>query len=123
MDAFTKFVWIYPTKILNTKGVSDKLRLQQETFGNPRKKIVDKIGASIEMTDWGLENNLERIQTTTGLPRGNGQVESFRQVILNVLSMKIQISVIRITELVKYECLKQNEMIFEKELTVSNFTK
>lgn len=88
IDAFTKFVWIYPTKTTNTKEVLDKLKLQQQSFGNPRRIISDK-GSAFTSEDFKKfcdEEKIEHAFTTTGLPRANGQVERINRSIIPILT-------------------------------------
>jgi len=42
IDAFTKFVWLYPTKTVTSKEVIEKLELQKSIFGNPSRIISDR---------------------------------------------------------------------------------
>ncbi|GFS81504.1 transposon Tf2-11 polyprotein [Trichonephila clavipes] len=39
IDAFTKFVWLYPVKSTSSRDALDKLKQQEITFGNPHRKI------------------------------------------------------------------------------------
>jgi len=77
VDGFSKFVWIYPTKTTNTKEVLEKLRSQQKVFGNPCRIISDRGSAftSDDFQNYCREENIEHILITTGVSRGNGQVE------------------------------------------------
>lgn len=88
VDAFTKFVWIYPTKTTNAKEVLDKLKFQQQTFGNPRRIISDKGAAytSDDFESYCEAEKIEHIKTTTGMPRANGQVERINRTIIPVLT-------------------------------------
>lgn len=86
-DAFTKFTWIYPTKTTNTKEVLDKLKLQQQIFGNPRRIISDRGAAftSKEFEEYCQSEKMDHSTITTGLPRSNGQVERINQCIIPIL--------------------------------------
>ncbi|GFW91653.1 transposon Tf2-9 polyprotein [Trichonephila clavipes] len=42
IDAFTKFVWLYPVKSTSSRDALDKLKQQEITFGNPHRIITDK---------------------------------------------------------------------------------
>lgn len=88
IDAYTKFVWIYPVKTLTSKETVDKLRLHQKDYGNPRRIITDRGTAFTgkEFEDYCNEEGIEHIKITTGIPRGNGQVERMNQIIISVLS-------------------------------------
>lgn len=88
IDAFTKFTWIYPVKTTKAEEVVKKLELQREIFGNPVRVIADKAGAfkSNELKLYCEANNIERHLITTGVSRGNGQVERLNRVIIAMLT-------------------------------------
>ncbi|GFS92627.1 transposon Tf2-8 polyprotein [Trichonephila clavipes] len=88
IDSFSKFVWIYPVKSTSTKDALDKLILQQTIFGNPSKIITDKGSAftSTKFQKFCQEESIEHIQITTGVPRGNGQIERMHETIIPVLT-------------------------------------
>lgn len=88
VDGFSKFVWIYPTKTTNTKEALDKLKIQQQHFGNPRRIISDKGSAftSHDFKTFCEEEKIEHLFTTTGLPRANGQVERINRCIIPILT-------------------------------------
>ncbi|GFY54624.1 retrovirus-related Pol polyprotein from transposon 17.6 [Trichonephila inaurata madagascariensis] len=52
-----KFTWLYPVKTVSAENALEKLKLQQKTFGN-----------------------------STGIPRGNGQVERIHRTLIQVLT-------------------------------------
>ncbi|UYV81442.1 hypothetical protein LAZ67_20001196 [Cordylochernes scorpioides] len=84
-DGFTKFTWIYPTK---TSEVIQKLESQQQIFGNPRRIITDQGTAftSNDFKEYCKEESIEHCCITTGVPRGNGQVERINRTIVSVLT-------------------------------------
>lgn len=88
IDSFSKFCWLFPTKTTATKEVIEKLLVHQQTFGNPIRLITDKGTAftSNQFKEYCHENLIEHITITTGVPRGNGQVEKLNQVIISVLT-------------------------------------
>lgn len=88
VDAFSKYVWIYPTKTTNAQEAIQRLRQQSELFGNPRRIVSDKGAAftSHDFKEYCAEKNIEHVEVTTGVPRGNGQVERVNQVILAMLT-------------------------------------
>ncbi|GFX90852.1 transposon Tf2-9 polyprotein [Trichonephila clavipes] len=88
INSFSKFVWIYPVKSTSTKDALDKLILQQTIFGNPSKIITDKGSAftSTEFQKFCQEESIEHVQITTGVPRGNGQIERMHETIIPVLT-------------------------------------
>lgn len=88
IDAFTKFVWIFPTKSVTSAETVSKLRILTAIFGNPRRIIVDKGGAFIggDFQDHCSDEDIEVIKITTGVARGNGQVERIHRTIIGSLS-------------------------------------
>lgn len=88
IDAFTKFAWLYPTKTTNVQEVLSSLEKQQKTFGNPRRIVSDKGSAftSTAFRDYIEREEIEHVLVTTGVPRGNGQVERVNQVIIPLLT-------------------------------------
>lgn len=88
VDAFTKFVWIFPTKTTTAAETISKLTVVTNVFGNPRRIITDRgtaFTADAFKEHCGSEK-IETVLTTTGVPRGNGQVERMHRVIIAVLS-------------------------------------
>lgn len=82
-DAFSKFVWIFPTKSTGAEEALSKLTIHEATFGSPRRFIGDK-GAAFKSNifkEYCEEKRIELILITTGVPRGNGQVERQNNII------------------------------------------
>ncbi|GFW44011.1 hypothetical protein TNCV_997761 [Trichonephila clavipes] len=88
IDAFTKFTWLYPVKSTTLEDALDKLKLQQKTFGNPKRMIIDKGSPfnSKGFDDYCTEENIQNLQITTGVPRGNGQLERIHRTLIPVLT-------------------------------------
>lgn len=88
VDAFTKFVWIFPTKSTTSKEAIDKLQIHQQHFGNPNRIISDRGTAftSHEFEQYCEEEDVQHIKITTGVPRGNGQVERIHRTIISILT-------------------------------------
>ncbi|XP_062135072.1 myosin-9-like [Drosophila sulfurigaster albostrigata] len=88
VDGFTKFVWLYPTKTTSSEEVLQKLRNWSDVFGNPCRIISDRGSAftSAAFESYVKENGIEHIWSTTGVPRGNGQVERVNRSILSIIS-------------------------------------
>lgn len=88
VDGFSKFVWLYPTKTTGTKKVVNKLTAMQQIFGNPRCIITDRGTAftSSDFKNYCATENIEHVAITTGIPRGNGQVERVNRIIIPVLT-------------------------------------
>lgn len=88
IDAFTKFTWLYPVKTTSAKCAIEKLQLQQTSFGNPARIISDKGSAftSNDFEEYCQEQGIEHLTTTTGVHRGNGQVERVHNTLIPVLA-------------------------------------
>lgn len=88
IDAFSKFAWLYPVKSTSSHDAIQKLRQQQAVFGNPARIISDRGTAftSKEFKDFCENENIEHVTITTGVPRGNGQIERLHATIIPVLS-------------------------------------
>ena len=91
VDAFSKFVWLYPTRGTGVDEVIKKLDLQQAIFGNPRRIVSDRGSAftSTNFTDYCQSNSIEHVLITTGVPRGNGQVENMNRSVINCLAKQL----------------------------------
>ncbi|GFX34693.1 retrovirus-related Pol polyprotein from transposon 17.6 [Trichonephila clavipes] len=88
VDAFTKFTWLYPVKIVSAESALEKLKQQQKTFGNPIRIISDRGSAftSKLFNDYCDEENIQHLQIATGVSRGNGQVEQIHRTLIPVLT-------------------------------------
>lgn len=88
VDAFTKFVWVFPTKSTTAKETLDKLRVHQQIYGNPFRIITDRGAAftSNDFREYCKSEEIQHVLVTTGVPRGNGQVERIHRVIIAVLT-------------------------------------
>ncbi|GFU20899.1 transposon Tf2-9 polyprotein [Trichonephila clavipes] len=87
-NAFTKFTWLYPVKIVSAESALEKLKQQQKTFGNPIRIISDRGSAftSKLFNDYCDEENIQYLEIATGVPRGNGQVERIHRTLIPVLT-------------------------------------
>lgn len=87
-DGFSKFNWLFATKTTDANETLTKFKVVTDTFGNPRRVIVDKGGAftSRIFVDHCASENIELVHTTTGVPRGNGQIERMNRTIISVLT-------------------------------------
>lgn len=88
VDAFTKFFWLYPVKSTSAHDTLDKLKLQQTTFGNPRCIITDKgpVFTSSDFTNFCEQENIDHQLITTGVPRGNAQIEKQHATLIPILT-------------------------------------
>ncbi|KAL0117611.1 hypothetical protein PUN28_008779 [Cardiocondyla obscurior] len=83
IDAFTKFVKLYPTKTTATQEVISQLQTHFCNYSRPRIIISDRGTAftSSEFETFCKENNIWHILTATQSPQANGQVERVNRVI------------------------------------------
>ena len=88
VDAFSKFVWLYPTKSTGTDEVLDRLQKQASIFGNPERIISDRGTAftSNAFKEYCKSQNILHLLIATGVPRGNGQVERINKIVISMLS-------------------------------------
>lgn len=88
VDAFAKFVWLYATRSTTTAEVVDRLRKHSTVFGNPCRLITDRGTAftSGEFKNYCVEEGIEHVTITTGMPRSNGQVERINRILITLLS-------------------------------------
>ena len=88
MDGFTKFVWIFPVKTTTTDEVLKKMGFLEDIFGNPHRIVSDKGTAftSTAFKEYCDQRQIQNIQITTGIPRGNGQVERMNRIIIEMLT-------------------------------------
>lgn len=88
IDAFTKFVWLYPTKTVTSRETLEKLESQSMVFGHPKRIISDRGTAFTagEFAEYCEQNHIQHVKITTGVPRGNGQVERMMRIITPVLA-------------------------------------
>lgn len=88
VDAFSKFVWLYATKSTTAAEVIDRLQKQSIVFGNPRRIISDRGSAftSKEFKEYCRAEGIEHSLITTGIPRGNGQVERLNRTLIPLMT-------------------------------------
>lgn len=88
IDGYTKFVWIYPVKTVTAKETVQKLQQHQQDYGNPRRIITDRGTAftGSEFQEYCQEEGIQHITITTGVPRGNSQVERMNSIIISTLT-------------------------------------
>lgn len=88
VDAFAKFTWLFPVKKTTTEETIRKLEVVADVFGYPRRIITDRGAAftSGAFRKYCGDHNIELHHVTTGVPRGNGQVERMHRVIISSLA-------------------------------------
>lgn len=88
IDSFTKFVWLFPVKSTTANETINKLKIVTNLFGNPRRIIADRGTAftSNIFKEFCQEEDIQLNFCTTGVPRGNGQIERINRIIISTLS-------------------------------------
>lgn len=88
IDAFSKFVWLYTTKSADAAEVINHLHKQSIIFGNPRRIISDRGTAftSHMFKEYCNKEKIQHLLITTGVPRGNGQVERLNRTLISLLT-------------------------------------
>lgn len=88
VDSFTKLVWLFPVKDTSTAETLNRLQRLQDVFGLPRRIISDRGTAftSGSFQEYCKEGKIEHVLITTGVPRGNGQVERINGIIIPALT-------------------------------------
>uniref|UniRef100_A0AAG5DQC0 RNA-directed DNA polymerase n=1 Tax=Anopheles atroparvus TaxID=41427 RepID=A0AAG5DQC0_ANOAO len=88
VDAFSKFIWLFPVKTTNAEEAIRKLNVVAQTFGYPRRIICDQGAAFMSklFEQFCEGNTIELHKIVTGVPRGNGQVEVMHKTIIPLLT-------------------------------------
>lgn len=91
IDAFTKFVKLYPTKTTATQEVISHLQVHFSNYSRPRVIISDRGTAftSSEFESFCEENNVQHVKSATHSPQANGQVERTNRVLGPMISKLI----------------------------------
>lgn len=88
IDAFTKFIKLYPCKSIGTEENIQNLQTYFKTYSKPKRIISDR-GTSFTSTTYKNFVNdefIEYVLIAVGTPRANGQIERFHRVIIPMLS-------------------------------------
>lgn len=101
VDAFSKFVWLYPTKSTTTTKVLNFMQKHAIIFGNPGRIISDRGTAftSKEFEEYCQKENIIHCLITTGVPRSNGQIECVNRTLIPLLT---KLSALKPQEWYKY---------------------
>lgn len=88
VDAFTKFVKLYPAANTGTAGVCRALGQYFDAYSRPVRVISDRgtCFTSAEFTDFLKVRNVEHIKNAVSSPQANGQVERVNRVFLLFLA-------------------------------------
>ena len=76
-DAFTKFLWLYPTKSTTSEEAIERPRRQAAIFSNPRRIVAGRgtTFTSNAFREYCEDEGILLQLITTGVLRSNGQVE------------------------------------------------
>jgi len=88
VDAFTKFLRLYPCKSTTSSETIRHLKEYFRSYSKPRRLISDRGSAftSNKFKDFVKEESIEHVLIATGTPRANGQVERVNRVITPMLN-------------------------------------
>lgn len=88
VDAFTKFTWIFATKSIGTAEVLKNFGILQQIFGNLVRVISDCGTAftSHDFNEFCEAEGIRHLRITTGVPRGNRQVERVNAIVEGVMT-------------------------------------
>lgn len=87
VDAFTKFVKLYPAKSTSTREVICSLQKYFDYYSRPRRIISDRgtCFTSFEFSEFLLNCNIEHVKVAVASPQANGQVERVNRVLTPML--------------------------------------
>lgn len=88
IDAFTKFIKLFPCKRTGTEETIQNLQTYFKMYSKPKRIISDR-GTSFTSTAFKNFINdefIEHVLIAVGTPRANGQIERFHRVITPMLS-------------------------------------
>lgn len=87
IDAFTKFVKVYPATSTSTKEVCRTLEKYFEFYSRPARIISDRgtCFTSNEFIEFVDKHNIQHIKNAVASPQANGQVERVNRVLKNML--------------------------------------
>jgi hypothetical protein len=88
IDAFTKFILLHPVRSTKSRYVISSFREFIKLFGTPKRIISDR-GKAFDnkaFHSFCRELPITDHLNATAMPRGNGQIERYNQVLLDTLS-------------------------------------
>lgn len=88
IDAFTKFVWLFPTRSTGTDETIECLTTLFSLLGTPKRIISDRGTAftSHNFSEFMKKNNIKHVLTAVASPWANGQVERVNSFLKSTLS-------------------------------------
>lgn len=92
IDAFTKFVWLFPTKSTTTEEAVQHLTTLFDLFGFPERVISDRGSAftSKSFTRFLEDRRIRHSMTAVTSPWTNGQIERVNRFLKSTLSKLIE---------------------------------
>jgi len=91
IDAFSKFVWLLPTKTTSSEEVIQGILSIFNLFGYPKRIISDR-GSSFTSTNFKefvKEKNIRHVLTAVASPWANGQVERVNRFLKSTLAKMV----------------------------------
>ncbi|XP_036325536.1 uncharacterized protein K02A2.6-like [Rhagoletis pomonella] len=87
VDAFTKFVKLYPTNSTSTREVTAALEKYFYYYSRPRRIISDRgtCFTSLEFSDFISKRNIDHVKVAVASPQANGQVERVNRILKTML--------------------------------------
>jgi len=88
VDAYSKYVWLYPCKSTTTNEVIEHLSVLFISFGLPERMISDRGTAfsSKNFASFAQEKEIKHIMTAVASPWANGQVERVNRFLKSTLA-------------------------------------
>jgi len=88
VDAFSKYVWLYPTRSTGVEEVHNCLGRQAVNFSNPFRIVSDRGAAftSNLFREYCEKHQIRNLFIATGVPRGNSEVEKMHKIVVPMLS-------------------------------------
>jgi transposase InsO family protein len=88
VDAFSKFLTLYPVRTVNTKEACSKLIEYFAYYSKPIRIISDRGSCftSLAFKDFCVIHNIQHVLIAAGSPQANGQVERYNHTLKVMLS-------------------------------------
>lgn len=88
IDAFTKFIKLYPTKTTNANEVLKALKRYKYDYSTPKRLISDRGSAftSKAFKSFTDDYGIEHIMNATANPQANGQIERYNRTLVPLLA-------------------------------------
>lgn len=88
VDAFSKFITLYPVRTVKTKEVCSKLKEYFSYYSKPLRIVSDRgtCYTSEMFKEFCSEHDIQHVLIASGSPQANGQVERYNRTIKAMLS-------------------------------------